>query len=58
MSDTAFGLLERHQELDERLRKAQSRRFVDPFEIIHLKKLKLKLRDRLARLARRPATLH
>ena len=55
MPDTAFYLLERHQKLDSLLRGAQSRRFVDPFEIARLKKLKLAIRDRLARLARLPS---
>jgi hypothetical protein len=45
--------MERHQKLDELLRRAQSRRFTDPFEIGRLKKLKLAIKDRLARLARR-----
>ncbi|MCK9541055.1 MAG: YdcH family protein [Novosphingobium sp.] len=55
MSDTVYRLLERHQKLDERLRRAQSRRFADPLEIARLKKLKLAIRDRIARFARRPA---
>jgi hypothetical protein len=53
MSDTAFRLLERHQRLDDLLRRAQSLRFADPFEVARLKKLKLAIKDRLARLARR-----
>lgn len=53
MSDQAYLLLERHQKLDERLRRAQKRRFVDPFEIARLKKLKLAVKDALARLARK-----
>jgi uncharacterized protein len=52
MSDTVFRLLERHQKLDERLRLAQRRRWADPFEIARLKKLKLAIKDRLARFAR------
>ena len=58
MSDHAFLLLERHQRLDEQLRRAQARRFADPFEIARLKKLKLAIKDRLARLVRRRALLH
>ncbi len=58
MSDKAFLLLERHQKLDERLRRAQARRFPDPFEIVRLKKLKLAVKDTLARLARRAMRLH
>lgn len=50
MSDRVFHLLERHQRLDENLRLAQSRRFADPLEIARLKKLKLAIKDRLARL--------
>lgn len=55
MSDTAFRLLQRHQWLDDRLRKAQSRSFADPFEIMRLKRLKLTIKDRIAALARKPA---
>lgn len=54
MSDRVFRLLERHQKLDELLRRAQRRNWVDPFEIARLKKLKLAIKDRLSRLARRP----
>lgn len=53
MPDSTFRLLERHQRLDELLRRAQTKRFADPLEIARLKKLKLAIRDRLARLARR-----
>ena len=53
MTDNVFRLLEKHQRLDERLRHAQARRFNDPIEIARLKKLKLAIKDRLARLARR-----
>lgn len=55
MSERIYLLLERHQKLDDQIRRAQLRRFVDPFEIVRLKKLKLAIKDRLARLARRPA---
>lgn len=51
MSDRLFRLLERHQKLDEALRKVQTRRWPDPFEIARLKKLKLAIKDRLARLS-------
>lgn len=49
----AFRLLERHQKLDAALRMAQGRRWVDPFEVARIKKLKLMVKDRLAVL-----TLH
>jgi uncharacterized protein YdcH (DUF465 family) len=54
MSDHLFRLLERHQRLDAQLRQALGRRWVDPHEIVRLKKLKLAIKDRLARLSRRP----
>jgi uncharacterized protein YdcH (DUF465 family) len=58
MSDRLFRLLERHQQLDEQLRSARLRRWADPFEIARLKKLKLAVKDRLARILkkRQPAT--
>lgn len=49
MSDRLFRLMERHQKLDDALRRMQMRRFADPFEIARLKKLKLAIKDRLAR---------
>lgn len=54
MSDSTFRLLERHQKLDEALRMAQRRRWIDPLEVARLKKLKLAIKDRLSRLARHP----
>lgn len=54
MTDRSFRLLERHQKVDERLRRVQASRFADPFEILRLKKLKLAIKDRLARRARSP----
>ncbi|MFM6949954.1 MAG: DUF465 domain-containing protein [Novosphingobium sp.] len=53
MSDRVFRLMERHQKLDDALRLAQRRRLTDPFEIVRLKKLKLAIKDRIARLLRR-----
>ena len=55
MSERVFRLMERHQRLDERLRLARGRRWADPFEIARLKKLKLAIKDRIARLLRRRA---
>ncbi|MCC6826935.1 MAG: YdcH family protein [Novosphingobium sp.] len=56
MSDRVFRLLETHQRLDDQLRLAQSRRVPDPFEVGRLKRLKLAIKDRLARFARTPAS--
>ena len=53
MSDRVFRLLERYQKLDAALRLAQQRRVGDPFEIVRLKRLKLALKDRIARLLHR-----
>ena len=52
MSNRLFRLMERHQKLDELLRRAQARRFADPFEISRLKKLKLAKKDAIERIAR------
>ena len=48
MNDRVFRLMERHQRLDEHLRRLQASRFANPFEILRLKKLKLAIKDRLA----------
>ena len=53
MSDHVYRLLERHQKLDDLLRRAQSRRTADPFEILRLKKLKLAIKDRINRVMQR-----
>lgn len=53
MSDRVFLLMERHQSLDERLRHLQRTAWPDPFEIARLKKLKLTLKHRLARVLQR-----
>ncbi|MCX7864566.1 MAG: DUF465 domain-containing protein [Novosphingobium sp.] len=52
MSDRIFRLMERHQKLDELLRMAERRRLADPFEIARLRRLKLAVKSRLARLLR------
>lgn len=57
MSDRIFRLLEKHQQIDSRLRTEQRRRWADPLEIARLKKLKLVLKDRLAQLSGRRAML-
>ena len=52
MSERLFSLMERHQRLDELLHRARTRRMPDPFQIAHLKKLKLAVKDRIARMMR------
>lgn len=53
MSDRLFRLMERHQKLDSIIAAAQKRRAGDPFELLRLKKLKLAIKDRIARALRR-----
>lgn len=55
VSYKVYRLLERHQRLDELLRRELSRRWADPFRIAQLKKLKLAVRDRIAHFSRQPA---
>lgn len=47
MSTRLFRLMERHHKLDRMLQDAQRRRWIDPFEILKLKKLKLAIKDRI-----------
>jgi uncharacterized protein len=56
MSNKAYRLLEYHQKLDSRLRAELKRRWPDLMAIARLKKLKLAVKDRLARLATRSKT--
>ena len=51
VSNRLFRLMERHQKLDRMIAAAQKRRFSDPIELLRLKKLKLVLKDRIARAA-------
>ena len=47
MRPRLFPLLEMHQKIDEALRRELRRRGPDPFRVIRLKKLKLRVKDRL-----------
>ena len=47
MRPTLFRLLEMHQRIDEALRRELRRPWPEPFKIIRLKKLKLRVKDRL-----------
>lgn len=54
MSARLYRLTEIHQRIDDALRVEQRRRFPDSFEMVRLKKLKLRAKDLIARLTRRP----
>ena len=54
MSNILYTLLERHQKLDSALHSARRSQWIDPFEIALLKKHKLAIKDKIARLARKP----
>ena len=58
MSVRVYRLMEVHQRVDEELRLESSRRWPDAFKIMRLKKLKLRIKDRLNGLmpkVRKPA---
>ena len=50
MSMTVFRLMQAHQRLDREISSERQRKLPDPFRLQRLKRLKLKLKDRLARL--------
>ena len=50
MSNYAYRLMERHQQLDAELREMLSHRAVDTRRVARLKKLKLAIKDRLTRM--------
>ena len=54
MTERTFRLLEYYQKIDALLTRARTRRFADPFEIAQLKRRKLQIRNRLARLLSPP----
>jgi len=47
MRSRSFKLFEMHQKIDEALRRELRRRWPDPLRVIQLKKLKLRVKDRL-----------
>ena len=47
MTTEVFRLMEAHQRIDEELRMESGRRRPDPFKMMRLKKLKLRIKDRL-----------
>lgn len=53
LSDRVFALLQRHQRIDDELRRERQRLWADPQRISALKKLKLAIKDRITRLSLR-----
>lgn len=47
MTVQAYRLMEAHQRIDAELRLESGRRRPDPFKLMRLKKLKLRIKDRL-----------
>jgi len=47
----AFRLMEAHQRIDDQLRLESGRRWPDAFKLMRLKKMKLRIKDRLAAIA-------
>jgi uncharacterized protein YdcH (DUF465 family) len=47
MTTRLFHLLEQHQRIDRELRLESSRRWPDIFRVMRLKKMKLRIKDRL-----------
>jgi hypothetical protein len=56
MRSRTFRLLEIHQRVDEALRRELRRRWPDHLRVTRLKKLKLRVKDRLHRLTPRLRT--
>lgn len=55
MHPRLYRLIEKHQRIDDALRRAQMRRGTPRAEIVQLKKLKLKVKDLIARFTRNTA---
>lgn len=49
-----YRLTQIHRELDEAIRRENQRPACDRFRVLRLKKLKLAVKDRLAKLMRKP----
>lgn len=55
MHPRLFRLMEKHQRIDRLLQLEQRRRWSDPFRLIRLKKLKLRIKDLIHRFTARRA---
>ena len=55
MHPRLYRLIETHQRIDRDLRLEQRRAFPDPFQLMRLKKLKLRVKDLIQRFSRRAA---
>lgn len=55
MHPRLYRLMEKHQRVDTLLQIEQRRRWRDPFRIMRLKKLKLRIKDLIQRFAARSA---
>ncbi len=56
MHPRLYRLIEAHQRIDSALRREQRRRWPDSFQILRLKKLKVKAKDLIHRFTRRAAS--
>jgi hypothetical protein len=54
MHPRLYRLIEVHQRIDRALESERRRRWQDPFKIIRLKKLKLRIKDLISRFTRQP----
>ena len=54
MNPRLYRLMEKHQRIDHLIQLEQVRRWRDPFRLIQLKKLKLRVKDLIHRFASRP----
>ena len=55
MNPRLYRLIETHQRIDDALRREQRRRWPDAFQILRLKKLRLRAKDLIHRFTRRTA---
>ena len=55
MHPRLYRLIETHQRIDDALRSEQRRRWPDAFEVMRLKRLKLRAKDLIHRFARKTA---